>query len=127
MGKRIAILFVAVLVVVALGVAAPEKSKEKAGYIGWVTDTHCGAKGAKEGHEGCAKKCVEGQGAKYALVTPSDGKVYTLDPQDKAAGHAGHHVKVTGTVDGSTLKVESIEMTGEQKGTGEKEKSKDKP
>lgn len=128
MGKRIALLFVAVLVVVALGVAAPEKSKGKgADYVGWVTDTHCGAKGAKEGHEGCAKKCVEGQGAKYALVTPADGKVYTLDPQDKGAAHAGHHVKVTGTVDGGTLKVESIEMTGEQKGAGEKDKSKDKP
>ena len=128
MGKRIAILFVAVLVAAALGVAAAEKSKDKGtAYTGWVTDTHCGAKGAKEGHEGCAKKCVEGQGAKYALVTPADGKVYTLDPQDKAAPHAGHHVKVTGTVDAGTLTVESIEMTGEQKGTGEKDKSKDKP
>jgi len=126
MRNRIGILFVVVLVVAALGVAASEKSKEKAGYIGWVTDTHCGAKGAKEGHEGCAKSCVENRGAKYALVTPADGKVYTLDPQAKAAPHAGHHVKVTGTVDAGTLKVESIEMTGEQKGTGEKDKSKEK-
>jgi hypothetical protein len=127
MGKRIGILMVALLVVAALGAVAGEKEKAKGtAYVGWVTDSHCGAKGAKEGHEGCAKKCVEGQGAKYALVTPADGKVYTLDPQDKAAPHAGHHVKVTGTVDGGTLKVESIEMTGEQKGTGEKEK-KEKP
>jgi hypothetical protein len=129
MGKRIAVLFIAVLVVAALGSTAGEKEKSKGtAYVGWVTDTHCAAKGAKEGHAGCAKSCVENRGAKYALITPADGKVYTLDPQDKAAPHAGHHVKVTGTVDAGTLKVESIEMTGEQKGAGEKEKKeKDKP
>ena len=68
MGKRIAILFVAVLVAAGLSLAAPEKAKETS-YTGWVTDTHCNAKGAKEGHTDCATKCVKEQGAKYALVT----------------------------------------------------------
>ena len=120
MGKRIAILLVVALVAAGLSLAAPEKAKETA-YTGWVTDTHCGAKGAKEGHADCANKCVKDQGAKYALVTPSDGKVYVLDPQAKGAEHAGHHVKVTGTVEGDTLKVTKIETTGEQKGIAPKE------
>jgi hypothetical protein len=83
MHKRLGILFVVVLVAAGLSLAAGEKAKETS-YVGWVTDTHCGAKGAKEGHADCATKCVKEQGAKYALVTPSDGKVYVLDPQAKA-------------------------------------------
>jgi len=122
MKKRLFFVGLAILLAAGLSLAGEKaKSGEKA-LTGWITDTHCGAKGAKEGHAGCATKCVKGQGAKYALVTPEDGKVYVLDPQDKAAEHAGHHVKVKGTVEGDTLKVASIEMTGEQKGIKEKAK-----
>ncbi len=124
MHKRLGILFVVFLVAAGLSLAAGEKAKDTA-YVGWVTDDHCGAKGAKEGHADCANKCVKTMGAKYALVTPSDGKVYVLDPQDKVAEHAGHHVKVTGTVDGINLKVDKIEMTGEQKGVAPKETKKE--
>lgn len=127
MGKRLLVCTVAVLLVAGVSLAgekAATKGKEGS-WIGWVTDTHCGAKGGKEGHTDCATKCVKGMGAKYALYNPADGKVYTLEPQDKVAAHAGHHVKVKGTVEGDTLKVASIEMTGEQKGI-EKEKSKGK-
>ncbi|HXE75039.1 MAG TPA: DUF5818 domain-containing protein [Candidatus Xenobia bacterium] len=124
MHKRLGIFFVVLLVAAGLALAAPEKAKETS-YSGWVTDTHCNAKGAKEGHADCATKCVKDMGAKYALITPSDGKVYVLDPQDKAAEHAGHHVKVTGTMDGNTLKVAKIEMTGEQKGITPKETKKE--
>lgn len=124
MAKRL-IFAVLVLVLVAGISLAGEKEKAGKEFIGWVSDTHCAAKGdkgANDKHGGCATSCVKNRGAKYALVTPSDGKVYTLDPQDTVAAHAGHHVKVTGTVEGDTLKVESIEMTGEQKG-GEKKQT----
>ena len=33
-----------------------------------------------------------------------------IDAQDKVAAHAGHHATVKGTVEGDTLKLESIEM-----------------
>jgi hypothetical protein len=36
--------------------------------------------------------------------------VYILDPQEKATGHAGHHVTVKGSVEGDSIKVSSIEM-----------------
>lgn len=126
MHKRLGILLVVFLVAAGLSLAAGEKAKETT-YTGWVTDTHCGAKGAKEGHADCANKCVKEMGGKYALVTPSDGKVYVLDPQAKGAEHAGHHVKVTGTVEGEMLKVAKIEMTGEQKGIAPKETKKETP
>jgi hypothetical protein len=77
---------------------------------GYISDSHCGAKGAKEGHEQCAAKCVKEHDAKYVFVNDADKKVYAVDAQDKAAAHAGHHVTVTGTLDGENLKVASISM-----------------
>lgn len=77
---------------------------------GYISDSHCGAKGAKAGHEECATKCVKEHGAKYVFVSDADKKVYAIDAQDKAAAHAGHHVTVKGTVEGDNLKVASIDM-----------------
>ena len=77
---------------------------------GYISDSHCGAKGAKEGHAECAAKCVKEHDAKYVFVNDADHKVYAIDAQDKVAAHAGHHVTVKGTVEGDNLKVESIDM-----------------
>lgn len=117
--KRLAVCGFALALVAGFSLAADKHAKEGS-WTGWVTDSHCGAKEAGAKHADCAKKCVEGHGAKYALYTPADKKVYVLEPQDKAAGHPGHHVKVTGTLEGDTIKVKSIETTGEQKGHGKK-------
>jgi hypothetical protein len=127
MKRKLLVCTFALLFVAGFTVAA-DKGDEKT-WTGWVTDTHCGAKNAEGGnHGGCAKKCVEGSGAKFALYDPTSKKIYVLDPQDKATPHAGNHVKVKGTAEGDTIKVASIEPTGEQKGhEKEKEKSKDKP
>jgi hypothetical protein len=69
---------------------------------GYISDSHCGAKGAKEGHAECAAKCVKEHDAKYVFVNDADHKVF--------AAHAGHHVTVKGTVEGDNLKLDSIEM-----------------
>jgi hypothetical protein len=79
-------------------------------WTGYISDSHCGAKGANEKHTECAAKCVKEQGASYVFVNDADHKVYKIDNQDKAAAHAGHHVTVKGSVDGDSLKVASIEM-----------------
>jgi hypothetical protein len=90
-----------------------QKDTGKAGsWSGVITDDMCGAKGAKAEHAACASKCVKEHGAKYALYNTADKKVYILDPQDKAAEHAGHEVTVAGTVDGNTIHVTSITMKG---------------
>ncbi|MGC2526324.1 MAG: DUF5818 domain-containing protein [Candidatus Acidiferrum sp.] len=78
-------------------------------WTGYISDSNCGAKGANERARECTIKCVKG-GAKYVFVNDADKKVYVVDAQDKVAEHAGHHVTVKGTVDGDTLKLESIEM-----------------
>jgi hypothetical protein len=78
-------------------------------WTGYIADSKCGAKAAHEGARECTIKCVK-EGAKYVFVNDADKKVYVIDAQDKVADHAGHHVTVKGTVDGETLKLESIEM-----------------
>jgi hypothetical protein len=78
-------------------------------WTGYISDSNCGAKGANERAGQCTTKCVK-EGAKYVFVNDADKKVYVVDAQDKVAEHAGHHVTVRGTVDGGTLKLNSIEM-----------------
>ncbi len=127
MTKRLLISAVAVLFMASVGLAQEKPAAKKkaaaaakeGSYVGWVTDDHCGAKGAKAGHEECLKKCI-GMGSKYALYVPKTKKVYILDPQDKVAEHGDHHVKVTGTVEGETLHVASISMVPEKKPAAKK-------
>lgn len=88
----------------ALSFASPDK------WTGYISDSQCGAKGADPKHADCAAKCVKEHGAKYVFVNDADKKVYAIDAQDKVAAHAGHHVVVTGTVDGDTLKLSGIDM-----------------
>jgi hypothetical protein len=53
----------------------------------------------------CVEHCVAG-GASYVLV--SQGKVYKLDAQAKFKGWGGKSVKVTGSLNGDTLKVAEV-------------------
>ncbi len=76
---------------------------------GWVTDSKCGVKGAHAGGEECAKKCIAA-GASMVVVTDGDQKVLTVQNPDALKGHEGHHVAVTGHVDGDRIHVESAKM-----------------
>lgn len=93
-----------VLLALCALLAAPAAADE---WVGWITDEHCGAKGASEGHKSCALKCADG-GAALVLFTPADEKLYKLDDQAAAKEHVGHKVKVIGTKDGDAIKVTSI-------------------
>lgn len=93
------------LTVACLLLAAPVFADE---WVGWITDEHCGAKGASEGHKSCALKCA-GDGAALVLYNTADEKLYKLSDQKAAKEHVGHKVKVTGTVEESTITVTSIE------------------
>jgi hypothetical protein len=84
-------------------------------WTGWISDSQCGVKGAKEGQGECTTKCVKEHGAKYVFVNDADKKVYVVDAQDKVAAHAGHHVTVKGTVEGENLKLASIDMAAPAK------------
>jgi hypothetical protein len=79
----------------------------KGSWTGWITDSKCGAKGAKAEHKACSEKCV-GEGAKLVFYNNADKKLYSLDKQDEAKANLGYEVKVTGEADGAAIKVDSI-------------------
>jgi hypothetical protein len=85
---------------------------EEASWTGTVTDSGCGEKGAKAGHADCAHSCVKNKGAKYALYTPADKKVWILSDQEGAMKLAGQEVVVKGKADAAkmTIEVSSIEL-----------------
>ena len=85
---------------------------------GYISDEKCAVSGAKAktaaewinpaAFEQCAKKCVKA-GSPAVFVT-EDNKILKIDADSlaKVTPHVGHKVSVTGTVDGSTLKIYSI-------------------
>ncbi len=76
---------------------------------GWVADSKCGVKGANAGAEACTKKCIAA-GEKAVLVTDTDQKVLAVDNPDTLKGHEGHHVAVTGHIDGDKIHIDSLKM-----------------
>jgi hypothetical protein len=104
MKTRLATGVAAVLFSAAIAVAS------EGSWTGYISDSKCGVKGAKEGQAECTAKCVKEKGAKYVFVNDADKKVYAIDDQEKVAAHAGHHVTVKGEVNGQSLKLESIDM-----------------
>ena len=83
-------------------------------WTGFVTDTGCGAKGAKADHAACAAKCVKG-GAKYALYTEADKQVWVLSNQEEAGKMAGKEVTVKGKADKEKMTIEVASMEAAQK------------
>jgi hypothetical protein len=76
---------------------------------GYVSDSMCGAKGAKDGHTDCMNKCIS-KGAAYVVVTDGDQKVLNVSNPEALKGHEGHHVAVTGNVNGDTITIDSVKM-----------------
>jgi hypothetical protein len=105
MNKRFA-LVLALLLAVGFVLAAGEPGT----WTGVITDDHCGYKASHTA--ACVNKCVSDHGAKYALVNLADKKVYVLEPQDKAAPLANENVKVTGTLNGNTIQIKTIDKVG---------------
>jgi hypothetical protein len=96
-----------ILLALAVGLVPFADAGTKGAWTGWITDDHCGAKGAKAGHKGCAEQCIS-KGGKLVFYNTADEKIYSLDNQDLAKQHLGHEVKVTGEADGTAIKVASI-------------------
>ena len=79
-----------------------------ADFSGTIMDTKCSTKKEMRDNAACAARCIKG-GDPAVLVT-DDGKIYKIADQDKVVAHAGHKVTITGTVDGDTIKVDSVKM-----------------
>ncbi len=93
-------------------------------WTGKISDSKCGASHAAMKHEGkktddrdCTQMCVK-DGAKYVFV--SKGKVHEVVNQDFSglSDHAGHTVKLTGSMDkDGKITVSNIEMPAKKKST----------
>ena len=92
-----------------LSVASVSFASDAQTVNGWVSDSKCGVKGANATSEACTKKCIAA-GEKAVLVTDTDQKVLAVDNPDALKGHEGHHVAVTGHVDGGKIHVDSVKM-----------------
>ncbi|SRR5579875_1713916 len=77
---------------------------------GYVSDAHCGAahNAPSEANTKCINTCLK-KGSDPVLV--SNGKVLKFDSssKDKAKAYAGENVRIDGTVDGDTVKINSID------------------
>lgn len=103
----------ALVVSIALGIASYMTAADDGSWSGWVTDTHCGEKGAKEGHAECAVKCVKEKGGKWALYNPADKSVTVMEGDGAMMEKmAGKKVKVKGSMDKDKkmIKVTSMEL-----------------
>ena len=92
------------------GLAAADSNTAKEKWVkGWVSDSKCGVKGARAGHEACGKKCLAA-GEHVVFVTEHDKKVLNVDNEDALKEIVGHRVSVKGTVDqaGGTIHVDKV-------------------
>ena len=78
----------------------------KGEWTGWLSDAKCAANGAKESHKGCALKCVEA-GQSIVFVKEDDKKVYKLENPEEAKSLLGDRVKLSGSLEGDTIKIDS--------------------
>ena len=106
MRKTVLLLLAFVLVLLVASVAFAGDAQT---VNGWVSDSKCGVKGANAGAEACTKKCIAA-GASPVVVTDTDQKVLTVENPDALKDHYGHHVAVTGHVDGDKIHVDSVKM-----------------
>jgi hypothetical protein len=121
--QKVTFAIVSVLVLTSLGPALPRpggagEDKPQL-FKGEVMDDMCAKSGSHTemqkmmksmGNDAktCTVECVK-LGGKYVLYDAASKTSYQLDPQDKAKDFAGQKVKVTGTSDGGTIHVKSIE------------------
>ncbi len=106
--SRLTLLLLAVLLATSIGLAAP---KERV-FVGNISDDMCGLKHQMAGKSDaeCTLECVK-MGSKYVLADTANQKVYKLSDQVKPKDFAGRKVKVTGTLEGDTIRVSSITAT----------------
>ena len=79
---------------------------------GVITETKCGAahKAGTEKDISCIKSCAKSGAGKLALL--AGDTLYTITNPEKATGHEGHTVNVTGKTDenAKTVTIDTLEM-----------------
>lgn len=101
-------MLVALLVTVSLSSLGAAKTMT---WTGWISDSHCGAKGMSAGHKACAETCVKTKGASWVFVNAKTKKVLAIKNQDSVNPDSalGHEVKLTGHLEANgSLQVDKI-------------------
>ncbi len=91
--------------------AKPAAATASDQWTGYITDTHCGEKGANKDHTvECVEKCMKG-GAKAQIKSETDKKLYNLDSFEKVKALMGDKVTVKGKLDATTNTI-TVESAG---------------
>jgi hypothetical protein len=94
----------------ALAVALAPAAAMADEITGYVSDSHCNTahNAPSEANTKCINACLK-RGSDPVLV--SNGKVmkFDADSKDKAKAFAGENVRIDGTMDGDTVKINSID------------------
>jgi hypothetical protein len=98
------------MLALAFGVSAHAAAKTTT-LTGWISDSHCGAKGMSANHKMCAETCVKTKGAKWVFVNEKTKHVIAIANQDAVHPDEalGHEVKVTGSLAKGVMTVDKIE------------------
>ena len=93
------------IILLVLSFALAAATTFAADLSGVITETKCGAahKAGTEKDISCIKSCAKSGAGKLALLAGDE--LYTITNPEKAAGHEGHTVKVTGKTDDSAKTV----------------------
>jgi len=113
MRKAISMFGLLALLGVAISVAGvTTRASDKAmTWTGWISDSHCGAKGMSADHKACAETCVKTKNAKWVFVNDKTKHVIPIANQDSIVPDdaLGHPVKVTGHIDKGVLTIDKLE------------------
>jgi hypothetical protein len=104
--------FAALFAVLSLRTTADDKAMT---WTGWISDSHCGAKGMSADHKACAQTCVKTKSASYVFVNGADKKVINIHNQDAVHpdNDLGHEVTLTGhMMDDGSVHVDTIDKKG---------------
>ena len=116
MRKIVTICSILFLVMMIVGLTAADSKTTKEKWTkGWVSDSKCGVKGARAGHEACGRKCLAA-GEHVVFVTEHDKKVLAVDNEDALKDLMGHRVSVKGTMDqaAGTIHVDKVNQLPEK-------------
>ncbi|HET8925316.1 MAG TPA: hypothetical protein VFN26_20205 [Candidatus Acidoferrum sp.] len=107
MANRVFLFLVALCSVAAFSAAAQTDAPKSKSWSGTIVYSSCNADEAFNESPECFR---EAPGAKLSLYDDTNRMMYSLEPQDPAAGHLADSVTVHGTLDGDTIRVASIEL-----------------
>ena len=107
MSKRAAISALGILLAANLACAGQNDMAKSESWSGVILIGDCTADEAFAESAKCTQSLP---GGKLSLYDDNIRKMYSLDPQERAAGHLGDSVTVEGTLEGDTIHVSSLEL-----------------